>query len=128
MKTIILGDTHGRDLWKKVINLADRIVFIGDYFDTHEDVTAEQQCNNFLDIMAYYRANPGKVILLIGNHDYHYMDIVPDRYSGYQSGAAPQIKYLLEKYKDCLQMCYEEEGFVCTHAGISEVWLEMLEK
>jgi len=39
MKTIILGDTHGRDLWKQIVEIendADRIIFLGDYFDSFD--------------------------------------------------------------------------------------------
>lgn len=126
MKHLILGDTHGRTIWKDIVakESFDKIVFIGDYFDTHEGVNAEQQCNNFLDIIAYSKANPGKVIMLIGNHDFHYMGIVNERYSGYQYGAASQIKYLLESNKDYLQMAYQvNETTIATHAGISKTWL-----
>lgn len=126
MKTILLGDTHGRTIWKDIVakESFNKIVFIGDYFDTHEGINAEQQCNNFLDIIAYSKANPGKVIMLIGNHDFHYMDIVNEYYSGYQSGAASQIKYLLESNRDYLQMAYQvNDTTLATHAGVSKTWL-----
>lgn len=127
MKHLILGDTHGRTIWKDIVTKEsfDKIVFIGDYFDTHEGVNAEQQCNNFLDIIAYSKANPNKIIMLIGNHDFHYMDIVNERYSGYQHGAASQIKYLLESNKNYLQMAYQiNDTTMATHAGISKTWLK----
>ena len=36
-KVIVLGDTHGRDIWKKIVEAnpdADLFIFIGDYFDS----------------------------------------------------------------------------------------------
>ena len=35
-KTIIIGDIHGRDIWKNIVaqEQADRVIFIGDYFDS----------------------------------------------------------------------------------------------
>ena len=47
MKTILIGDIHGRSIWKRIVadEKPDRVVFIGDYFDsfdipgvTHKDV------------------------------------------------------------------------------------------
>ena len=41
MKTLIIGDIHGRRFWKrpveKYINKVDKIVFLGDYFDAYQD-------------------------------------------------------------------------------------------
>ena len=37
MKTVIIGDIHGRISWEKIVekeNDADRFIFVGDYFDT----------------------------------------------------------------------------------------------
>lgn len=45
MKLIALGDTHGRTDWKEIVAETefDKVIFIGDYFDTHENITPEQQ-------------------------------------------------------------------------------------
>ena len=127
MKIVALGDTHGRYNWKDIVakeSDADKIVFIGDYFDTHDDVTPEQQIDNFLSISEYKKANMDKVVLLIGNHDYHYTGYAYSTYSGYQYGAAPRIReILLEALKDDLmQMCYKHDIYVFTHAGITKTW------
>ncbi len=130
MKIVALGDTHGRLNWKDIVakelESSDKIVFIGDYFDTHEDVTAEQQISNFLEIVEFKKANMDKVILLIGNHDYHYTGFAYSTYSGYQYGAAPRIKeILMEAFKDnLLQMCYKHDIYVFTHAGVTKTWAE----
>ncbi len=129
MKIVALGDTHGRLNWKEIVAKetgVDKIVFIGDYFDTHDDVTPEQQISNFLEILEFKKANMDKVILLIGNHDFHYTGYAYSTYSGYQYGAAPRInEILLEALKDDLmQMCYKHDIFVFTHAGITKTWAE----
>ena len=74
MKTVIIGDTHGRDVWKSIVGYekADRVIFVGDYFDSF-DIPYDVQINNFLDIVAYKESGLAEVILLIGNHDYHYL-------------------------------------------------------
>ena len=47
MKTLVLGDTHGRSFWKLAINIEnpDRVIFIGDYFDSF-DIKGEEQMSD----------------------------------------------------------------------------------
>lgn len=126
VKIIVLGDTHGRTVWKQIVqeNDFDKIVFIGDYFDTHESVSARQQKGNFKDIIAFKKANTNKVILLIGNHDYHYTDAVDEPYSGYQPKEKMAIWKLLQPaiHEELLQMCFVWEKFLFTHAGVTKTW------
>ncbi len=128
MKIIAIGDIHGRDSWKKIVeeeNSADKIVFVGDYFDTHESISAGKQMQNFREILDFKRKNKEKVVLLIGNHDYHYMGYTGEiHYSGYQYSYEYDIKELV---KDALsdgsiQMAFQADGFVYTHAGITKTW------
>ena len=128
MKTIFLGDTHGRSLWKDIIakETPDRVVFIGDYFDSFDIGGAVQQFN-FKEIIAFKESGQCEVILLIGNHDYHYYP-GGETYSGYQHGAAPAIKQLLEENKHHMQMCYQLDNILCSHAGIGHNWLVEQEK
>ena len=123
MKTIFLGDTHGRSLWKDIIakESPDRVIFIGDYFDSF-DIKSTEQMFNFKEIIAFKESNQCEVILLIGNHDYHYYP-GGETYSGYQHGAAPAIRQLLEENKHHMQMCYQLDNILCSHAGIGHNWL-----
>lgn len=125
-KTVILGDIHGRDYWKQIVadEQPDRVVFIGDYFDSYDDYTAAEQMYNFQEIIDWKQSGQSEVIILIGNHDYHYMRGVGEHYSGYQHGAAPAIQQLLEDNKQHMQMCYQINNFLFSHAGISSEWLE----
>ena len=124
MKIIALGDTHGRPLWKEIIEKEkpDKIVFIGDYFDSF-DVSAEDQINNFLDIAAYKEANPERTILLIGNHDFHYLH-GENGTSGYQRNYTNVIHHALKQHDTKLQMAYQLGDILFTHAGVSSIWLE----
>jgi hypothetical protein len=124
-----LGDIHGRTIWKEIINKNPQItkwVFMGDYFDTHDDVTPEQQIENFLEIIEFKKANMDKVVLLIGNHDFHYTGYAYSTYSGYQYGAAPRIKEILLDVlsNELMQMCYKNDIYVFTHAGVTKTWAE----
>ena len=37
-RSIVIGDTHGRNYWKKIIKHENpnRVIFIGDYFDSFD--------------------------------------------------------------------------------------------
>lgn len=70
MKTLVLGDIHGRTIWKDIVEKEnpDFVIFLGDYVSTHGFETAEEQLDNLEEILQYKEENPGKVILLRGNH------------------------------------------------------------
>jgi predicted phosphodiesterase len=123
MKIIAIGDTHGHDNWKDIVKQDfDKVIFIGDYFDSF-DVPFEKQMSNFKEILDFKEANVDKVILLIGNHDYHY--IMPNTYySGYQRAFEVQINSILMDALDkgWIQMTTYDGGWLFTHAGVTETW------
>jgi hypothetical protein len=127
MKTIILGDTHGRSTWKIAIHQdkPDRVIFIGDYFDSFE-ISGVEQINNFKEIIQYKEDNPQvEVVMLIGNHDYHYFpEIGYTGTTGYQSGIAPSITQVIDENRHHLQMAYQMDRFLFTHAGVSPVFMD----
>ena len=126
MKTVILGDTHGRSHWKSIAasESPNRVIFIGDYFDSFDN-TAVEQMHNFQEIIDWKQSGQSEVIMLIGNHDYHYMRGVTQYYSGYQSGARPAIEQLLYENKNHMQMAYGMNRFLFSHAGVSTDWLKI---
>jgi hypothetical protein len=127
MKHVVIGDTHGRSTWKDIVKLyqEEHIVFMGDYFDSF-NISAIDQIVNFKEIIKFKEENLDRVTLLIGNHDFHYMRGVNEKYSGYNSLYCVDISIVLEEAlsKDLLQMCYKYGNFIYTHAGVSEVWCE----
>lgn len=125
MKTVLIGDIHGRTIWKDIVSEEnpDRVIFIGDYFDSFDIPSIDQQYN-FERILEFKRESSKEVILLIGNHDFHYMrDAGGELYSGFQSGVSFAISNILESNKHLLQMAYQFDNIICTHAGISLEWL-----
>ena len=127
MKLVAIGDIHGRDYWKQIIEQeqdADVFVFVGDYFDSFT-IKGSDQINNFLDIVEFKKQSKVPVILLIGNHDYHYYPGIEDSgTSGYQTLMAPSIKHVVSDNKQYLQAAYQVGEFVFTHAGLSSEWLD----
>lgn len=130
LTTLVLGDTHGRTLWKDVINKEEfnRLILLGDYFDSRK-VSSEDQINNFLDIIEYKKAcdtTEGKeVVLLVGNHDFHYLGLdIP--YSGYQEDYAPSIRAVIAHNLHHLKLCYGNYRMLFSHAGLTNTWLKYL--
>ena len=77
MKLIALGDIHGRNIWKQILakeDNFDKIVFIGDYFDSKDGISVLQEIENFKEILELKKKFKDKVVLLFGNHDFHYLN------------------------------------------------------
>lgn len=127
MKTLVLGDTHGRSNWKLAIHQENpnRVIFIGDYFDSFE-FSAVEQIDNFKAIIKYKEDNPQvEVVLLIGNHDHHYFpEVGYTGTSGYQSKVAPSITQVIDENRHHLQMAYGFGEYLFTHAGVSPEFME----
>ena len=56
LRILTFGDTHGRSVWKDVIDKEgienlDLIIFLGDYFTSREDISVERQEENFRNIV-----------------------------------------------------------------------------
>ena len=130
MKTIALGDTHGRLKWKEILEKnkdADKVIFIGDYFDVRNGgVSGMRQITIFKEILALKEAEPEKFILLFGNHDFHYLRNIGENYSGYQAALAIDIGEAIHEAldKQLLQMCHLQGEFFFSHAGLTKTWCE----
>jgi hypothetical protein len=127
MKSVIIGDIHGRISWEKIVekeNDADRFIFVGDYFDTHENIRIIVQLHNFKRLIDFKNESKADVIMLIGNHDFHYMPFANETYSGHQRGHHHTIQTLLMENINELSMCYKMDNYLFSHAGVSSEWLE----
>lgn len=121
MKTITIGDLHGKGHWKFVDPAQyDKIIFIGDYLDAF-DVDNETMLDNLNDIIYFKNVYPDKVILLIGNHDQlQYVHNV--RCSGFRPEMAVVFKGVLEENRDLFQAAFQHKDIIWTHAGIHDGW------
>lgn len=128
MKVAAIGDIHGKTIWKdfveKVQDNSDKIVFIGDYFDCFENISHSDQISNFKNIVKLKTDNPDKFEILLGNHDYHYLKGVRERYSGFMSYAKFDISEVLDPLVQIgtIKILFEADGVIYTHAGITKTW------
>lgn len=127
MKIIVIGDIHGRDCWKDIVEKhpeTDKYIFLGDYVSTHEQIPGYKQCENLLSILSFKIKNPNRVILLRGNHDMQHLNYYWAGCSGYDNTVAKYMNSIRDKFIKNTQWIYIDNNIVYSHAGISEVWFK----
>lgn len=132
MKTLVLGDIHGRTIWKDIIEkeIPDKIIFLGDYVTTHEGTSSEQQISNLEEILTYKEENSDKVILLRGNHDIQHLGYSWAECSGLDKTvlASMSTDEFKQRFLNLTQWVYIDGTNIFSHAGVSKVWLEKIAK
>lgn len=129
MKTIILGDIHGRTCWYDIIEKEnpDRIIFMGDYVSTHDkNVTIEQQCSNLEDILNFKEGFGENCILLRGNHDMQHLGYHWAECSGYFPHVAQWMVGIKDRFLRLTQWVYIQDDMIFSHAGITDKFWEYL--
>lgn len=132
MKRIVIGDPHGR--WGFIKQIYDKeqpeeVIILGDYFDSF-DIDVYTQRESYEHIIELRKEHLKKYhrgfVMLIGNHDMHYMDEKFGRCSGWNALSASVAGYPLcrDWDKEILQMCYIDEvnKTIYSHAGVSLNW------
>lgn len=128
-KILILGDTHGRTIWKDILDVEqpDLTIFLGDYGTTHEGISAIDQITNLEDILKYKEDHSDSVILLRGNHDgqllgYSWAECSPREPKVQEYMSKPEFR---EYFLRNTQWIYIDDDLriIFSHAGISDVWM-----
>lgn len=123
MKILVISDVHHRPLYREMVDKQnpDKVIFIGDYFDNYHG-DSMTGVKNFIDILNFRDEDPNKVVLLTGNHDFHYLIGDPwEKYSGYREDLVLDAKRLLPGNTT---MAHIEGDFLFTHAGVSKEWCD----
>ena len=122
--TIVLGDIHGSTYWKTVVeeNPSCRYIFLGDYLDPYEDIPPWQLTANLKKIIQLKKDRPDDVILLLGNHDLHYIHLDMEPCWRFDEAIAKDAYYLFLDNRQLFTYAFQEGNRIFTHAGISEKW------
>lgn len=134
MKILVLGDIHGRRIWKDIIKKEnpDKVIFLGDYASTHEGIDSDQQIEELYAILDYKENNPNKVILLRGNHDMQHLGYYWAECSGLNLRVRQYMSTSDVKnwFLSLTQWVYidEELKTIFSHAGVSSIWMERIAK
>ena len=125
--TFFIGDVHGRSDWEKMLLIALpkfwHIVFLGDYVDSF-DIPPYKILDNLRKIIGYKKKKYGeRITLLLGNHDYAYIDKHIST-SGYNHQFAIEYRNLLIENFDLFDVAwgYENDNkqyTLATHAGLT---------
>lgn len=120
---VVIGDIHGKDVWKKFVDQEfNNFYFVGDYFDTRDQIPTVTQVRNFKEICNLARKD-SRFHLCLGNHDFHYLKGVKERYSGFQHYTRYDIQDALEENIDLIKPVYQIDDYLISHAGISKTFL-----
>jgi hypothetical protein len=118
--SIVVADLHG-DVEKARAFLAyrpDQVhVALGDYLDSYtEPVERQQECLKLL--------MDSDSVLLLGNHECHYLKYPLFQFAGYNSVNAPLFQDILEANIPRFRVAYAADGWLCTHAGVKSDFTE----
>lgn len=128
-KVVVIGDIHASKIWKDILQQetdCDKVIFLGDYFDTYEEISPQEEADNFRQILKYKEDNKDKeIIILLGNHDIHYLPAIDETYtSGFNPIKKVVLNDILSNWKDIFKICHNEGRFTFSHAGISSVFCD----
>lgn len=124
MKAIIISDLHNRVDWvesalsSSLLKPYDRVVFLGDYFDDfYENLEDIKKVAKWLKQSL---SKPNR-IHLFGTHEmwYRFPGNPYLQASGNTEKKSDAINHIItEKDWNKLRLCYYEQGFLLTHAGV----------
>ncbi len=128
-KVLAIGDIHTKiwilDKVSELIKNYDRIVFCGDYADDFKS-GPQDTIKTWKALKDLQAKNPGKVELVIGNHDYIYVNDTPSLQSGYNPMTHVLIDALenkdLKTWLASMPIIVKIDGVSYSHAGITNEW------
>ena len=129
-KVLVVPDIHGN--WKEALKFikknkdkVEKVVCLGDYVDDFdESLNGKVMIDGFRELTELAKKESEKFCLCIGNHDYAY--IHGSRCSGFHEEYAVAYKAMFEDAKDYLNIAYEIQGVVYSHAGFGMWFCKIL--
>jgi len=129
-RILVIPDVHGSLNWRAAmayVNQFNEIISLGDWFDSFENNWDEvDQINNLKEFIAFKNIYKDKVILLLGNHDFHYVcGMRSERYSGFQLHKMFDIYEFLRSVWNEFKIVHNIDNVYFSHAGVSKKWAEL---
>jgi predicted MPP superfamily phosphohydrolase len=130
MKILAIGDIHGHNSWKRIVkdrfDKVDKIIFVGDYFDSFS-VSSGAQVRNFEEILNFKLKNFDRVDLLLGNHDIPYIDSNTSC-QGFKKDTEVMSRASVNEAisKNVFQIASQYGEYVFSHAGFSQYWIDSM--
>lgn len=123
MKYNIIGDIHGRTVWRDLVVDDGVNIFLGDYFSPYdEDMKFSDLRQNFEDILEFKRKRP-ETVLIVGNHDENHWHCIDPSVTRHDVAHLGDIRALFEANRDLFVAAYNiDDVAVASHAGVSVVW------
>lgn len=130
MKRCIFGDLHGHyDSFFKLYakEEPDEVILLGDYLDSF--TINSQGCanclNSILKLKEDHEKHSGKFIILLGNHELHYV-LPGEYYSGHKLETQGLVYKVLSEsiLNGTIQPIYFEDNTIYSHAGITNTWMD----
>jgi hypothetical protein len=122
--TLILGDIHGSTFWKTVVadNPGCRYIFLGDYLDPYEKMNTQVLIDNLTDIIRLKEEHADHVVLLLGNHDLHYITDKIEQSTRFNFDISHEVAALFRENRSLFQFAFQDDNCIFIHAGISHQW------
>ena len=137
IRTITIGDIHGKDIWKSFADLGAMLenpnltpqynyyIFVGDYTDDYyiKHTTIK---HNLLEIVKLKSNYPDHIILLLGNHDipYYTSNLRELSCSGTTAHMLHDYHKIFNDNDNFFQAAFQIDNYIWTHAGIHKGWYE----
>ena len=124
MKIAVISDIHQSVYWRKIIEQVDgfdKIIFLGDEFDTWRNKWPAQM-DNAHHIITFKKTNMEKVDLCWSNHAISYY--LDEQCSGYQREHAMDIIDFYRANSELYNVVYRYDDWIFSHAGVSAKWMK----
>lgn len=131
MRVLAIGDIHTKidiiEQAAEVIDFYNAIVFVGDYADDWK-ASPQLTIGTWRRLKDFQESHPSKVKIIMGNHDYIYVNYTKSTQSGYSKFTQtlidmPENRDLREWLRQ-LPITLELDGVTYSHAGLTESFEE----
>ena len=123
MEIACIGDIHGSPRWREVKEIdCDHYVFVGDYVDS-EEFSSEHIIHNLEEIIEFKLKHSDQVWLLLGNHDFQYINYPNFRCNGFRPELLESLQKIYSTYSHLFQVAQQFENYLFTHAGVTRSWV-----